>query len=100
MKTVDTQGPRIESLLRSLTTRLYVFSVGSCKETSGFWLMWGGSAGGAGGALGRSLSCCLGLQEQVKTSFVEPVLRVSIYVIPYKKEREWFSTVIVLKNHG
>lgn len=77
MKTVDTEGPRIESLLRSLTMCLYVFGVGSCKETSGFRLVWGGSAGGVGAALRRPLSCCLGLQEEVKKSFVEPVLRLS-----------------------
>lgn len=72
MKTVDTQGPKIKSLLKSLTTCLCIFSVGSSKESRGFWLMWGGSAGGVGGALERPLFCLLGLQEEVEQSVVEP----------------------------
>lgn len=71
MKTVDTRGPRIESLLRSLTTCLYIFSVGRAKETWGSWLVWSGSAGGMGGALGRPLLRYLGLQEEIKKSLVE-----------------------------
>lgn len=52
--------------------------------------MWGGSAGGMGHALARPLSFCRGLQEEVKKSFVEPVLRLStlrMFMLHHQKKK-------------